>query len=164
MKHAIDFFHAVENKKFFKDIPIVLEESYTFRANVPQSQFSHCVAKMMFSLCDLGAWMFNFVTKDFFVSEKFGSVLGYSSEDLKLMNIQKIKKNIHPEDLIELQNSLLKHLSGETENLTSLVRIQNKEKNWVKVYLKGKLLTEEVENSNWLFGVILPVDDLIGNR
>ena len=160
MKHAIDFFHAVENKNFFKDIPLIVEKNYIFKSQKNNYDFSGCVAKMMFSACDMGAWAVNIETQELFITERLAEILGYNQNDLKNINIQTLKNSIHPEDLEVLENSLLYHINGEHENINSLIRVQDKNKNWIKLYLKGKILFEDNNSSKWLFGVVITMDEL----
>ncbi len=161
MKHVIDFFHAVENKNFFKEVPVILEETYFFNSKKYRYDFSGCVAKMMFMACDMGAWAFNIKTKDFFITEKAASIVGYSQKDLMETNIQKIKRIIDPEDFHSLENNLISHLNGESSHVSNFIRIQNKDKKWVKIYIKGRVVVEnEQKNSIWLFGIVMKMDDI----
>lgn len=159
MKHAIDFFHAVENKNFFKDIPILLDEGFLEHKKT-NFGLSECIAKMMFVSCDMGAWMVNIKTKDFYVTEKFAELLGYSKEDLFGLNIKKFKKSIHPEDAKTLEECLSKHLNGKNKHLSCLVRLLHKKKYWVKILIKGRVVLEDSNNNKWLFGINMTMDEL----
>ncbi len=81
---------------------------------------------------NLGLWELDLENNELYFDNNFLEMLGYGQNELK-KDIDQLKKLIHPEDLINLENRLLNFLESERDkfNLEYRMKTKNGQYNWI---------------------------------
>jgi len=92
---------------------------------------------------DAVLWDWNISTGSIYFSDRWYSMLGYSTQEIE-PNIMSWSKLVHPDDLNIVREAIKKHLNGETNLYRSEHRMKTKDGNWKWILGTGKV-TEKNE-------------------
>lgn len=93
-----------------------------------------------------GYWDWNIQTNSLEVSPRWAAMLGYSLEEVDVSN-GAYEKLVHPEDLVSVMETVLKHLQGKLPNLEQEIRCLTKTGEWKWILTRGRVV-EWDENKN----------------
>lgn len=88
-----------------------------------------------------GSWEWNIETGELYINEIWAEMIGYSLEELKPINFNTWKDNVHPDDFEYVNNVLQKHIKGETDYYDVEFRLKHKNGSWVWVNARGKIIS-----------------------
>jgi PAS domain S-box-containing protein len=97
---------------------------------------------------DLGLWNWNIKTGNVVFNERWTNMLGYSLNEID-PHIRSWKKLLHPEDMLEVMDTLNAHLDGQTPFFEKEYRMQSKSRSWLWILARGKIV-ERDENDKAL--------------
>ena len=86
-----------------------------------------------------GMWDWNFVDKDFYASNRFLEILGYTAEEVNSL-FTCCKKLIHPDDRDYCVQKFHQHLKSETSHFSEEVRIKTKWDTYKWVLIRGSAI------------------------
>lgn len=88
----------------------------------------------------VGTWEWNINTGETKFNEAWAYMLGYTLEELALINIDTWIKLTHPEDLAKAELNLKKHFTGELDFYKCELRLKHKNREWVWVLDSGSVI------------------------
>ncbi|MFW5886473.1 MAG: PAS domain S-box protein [Bacteroidota bacterium] len=91
---------------------------------------------------DLALWDWNISTDQMVVNERWDEMVGSGSVE-KINSLQQWKKIVHEEDLPLVIEKIESHINGETPFFESEYRIRSKDKGWIWILARGKLLEKD---------------------
>ncbi len=86
-----------------------------------------------------GIWEWNIQTGENIVDESSARILGYTLDELQPVNMETWIRLKHPDDAINANKLLMKHVSGETAFYYFESRMKHKNGSWVWVQGRGKI-------------------------
>ncbi|SFM19013.1 sensor histidine kinase [Methanolobus profundi] len=108
---------------------------------------------------DLGMWDWNLRTNEVMYNDRWGSMMGYDPEDIE-QNIEEWKRLVHPDDLKVVNDTINKHLTGETPLFESEFRMKNHKDKWQWILARGKLTEWDKNNEPFRFtGTTMDLDE-----
>ncbi len=107
-----------------------------------------------------GLWDLDLKTKKLFCSNRYLTMLGYSSEDV-INSIESWKKSIHKDDYKKTLRKIVKHYKGETNLYEDNYRVlcKNGSYKWIKI--RGKIFFDEFKKPLRMTGFHTDIDDII---
>ncbi|WP_243122209.1 EAL domain-containing protein [Clostridium thermarum] len=103
-------------------------------------------------------WEWNLETGDFFASEKWYDITGYSSSGI--FTYEKIiNEIIHPEDVSSFVLRLQNHLEGKDNFFKAEFRIRMKNSNYIWIYCRGKALRDKNGKSIKMAGSMTDISE-----
>ncbi|PZO40535.1 MAG: diguanylate cyclase [Pseudanabaena frigida] len=87
----------------------------------------------------IGLWDWSISTGEVTFNDRWAEMIGYTTEELQPVSIEVWQRNIHPEDLPRVTQSLEQHFQRETETHECELRMLHKLGAWVWVLCKGKV-------------------------
>lgn len=93
---------------------------------------------------DQGYWDWNLKTNQFEVSERWETMLGYSPGEMQITS-DNWGAYVHPVDLKKVQESIQKHLAGETASHQLEMRCLAKTGEWRWVLTRGRIVEWDVD-------------------
>ena len=84
-----------------------------------------------------GTMVFNLLTSEVEVNERWAGMLGYTLEELGPVTITTLRRICHPDDLPQANHALAQHLKGVSEYYQFEHRVLHKEGRWVWVAAHG---------------------------
>ena len=84
-----------------------------------------------------GTMVYNLLTDEVQVNDRWANMLGYSLEELGPVTITTLRRVCHPDDLPHANRVLAQHLKGLSENYQYEHRVLHKEGRWVWVAAHG---------------------------
>ncbi|MHB8130841.1 MAG: PAS domain S-box protein [Mobilitalea sp.] len=91
---------------------------------------------------NFGVWDFNINSKEIFHYGKFNDGLGYDEKEIKNLNDDWFKL-IHPNDISEVQNNLVKHLDGKDYIVEYRIKCKSNEYKWIRT--KGRVFEWDLD-------------------
>ncbi|MDD2534131.1 MAG: PAS domain-containing protein [Eubacteriales bacterium] len=88
----------------------------------------------------IAIWDWNIQTGEASFNDKWAEMVGFTLAELQPMSIETWVKLAHPDDLIESNNRLNCHFSGETPCYEFESRMRHKDGHWVWVLDRGKVI------------------------
>ncbi len=86
-------------------------------------------------------WVWNVVTGELELNEKWFEILGYTKQELMPISIKTWENIIHPDDLPKAYEAIYSHFEGKTAFYENESRLKHKNGNWVWVLDRGKVST-----------------------
>ncbi|VAX27196.1 diguanylate cyclase/phosphodiesterase (GGDEF & EAL domains) with PAS/PAC sensor(s) [hydrothermal vent metagenome] len=86
-----------------------------------------------------GLWEWNIKTGELYINEIWAEMIGYSLEELKPINFNTWKGNVHPDDFEYVNNILQKYIKGEADYYDAEFRLKHKNGSWIWVNARGKI-------------------------
>lgn len=87
-----------------------------------------------------GTWEWHVQTGDTVFNERWAEIIGYTLDELKPIAINTWLAFAHPDDLLQSEERLKKHFSGETPYYECEVRMRHKHGHWVWVLDRGAVM------------------------
>jgi two-component system CheB/CheR fusion protein len=120
---------------FIAIIVFFVERAMRRRAN----EKSNFQLDLLAESTNVGMWELDVTSKTMIVNNRWLGIIGYTSEEIKGVDIIEWKlAKIHPGDVLETAELLDKHMHGKTESYVSEYRIRHKKGHWVWIYDSGK--------------------------
>lgn len=111
---------------------------------------------------EVGTWEWRLDTGEFRYSERWASIMGYTSLELGEISRQTRDQFIHPNDLEDSNRVLDDYLSGKLPIYECEVRMKHKNGYWVWVLVRGEINTDLGEESGlWMFGTHTDTTDRV---
>ncbi|HSF55195.1 MAG TPA: PAS domain-containing protein, partial [Algoriphagus sp.] len=111
---------------------------------------------------EVGTWEWSLDTGEFRYSEKWASLLGYTSQELGLISRQKRDLLLHPHDLEDSNRVLEDYLSGKLPIYQCEVRMKHKSGYWVWILDRGEIISDSGENpGRWMVGTHTDTTDKV---
>ncbi len=85
-----------------------------------------------------GLWEYSFVKGEFYCSDRFCNMLGYSRQDFPGTSVF-LRSLIHPEDRKSFEESLSSLLAGETERYEGIFRMKTRDGSYIHTLGRGSL-------------------------
>jgi PAS domain S-box-containing protein len=85
-------------------------------------------------------WEWNLQTGEVVCNDRWAAILGYTPEDLAPIDIRNWLSSARPEDRIESEQLLQRHLSGELPYYAIEPRIRHRDGRWIWVHDQGSLI------------------------
>lgn len=92
---------------------------------------------------DLGSWDWHVATGKAAFNERWAAMLGYPVEEIE-PHWRAWESRVHPEDWADVQETLARHLTGETPVFEKEHRLWHKSGTWVWILSKGKVIERDV--------------------
>lgn len=89
---------------------------------------------------EVGTWEWDFSLGEIVVNEKWAQILGYELEQIAPVTLRKLGRYIHPDDWKDSIKKLNACFRKKTETLEIEARMKTKNKSWIWVLIKGKVL------------------------
>jgi len=86
-----------------------------------------------------GTWEWNLKTGEAVFNERWAEIFGYELKQLAPFTIDSWEQFVHPEDLKRANETLERHLRGETEYYECDVRMRHKDGHWVWISDRGRV-------------------------
>ncbi len=99
----------------------------------------HPQVKKIIEKTDVGTWEWNIQTGEMIFSDKWAKIMGYSPDELGIINKNIIEKITHPDDFIRSNELLEKHFSGKLPYYKYESRLKHKNGDWVWICQRGCL-------------------------
>lgn len=94
-----------------------------------------------------GTWEWNVQTGDLAFNERWAQIIGYTPEELRPANIDTWTRLVHPDDLKSADESLNRHLSGESEQYECECRMRHKNGDWIWILDRGRVTRRAADGS-----------------
>jgi PAS domain S-box-containing protein len=88
----------------------------------------------------IGLWDWDVPSGNLIFNERWAEIIGYSMEELELLNAETVKEKIHPDDLQISTLALEQHFRKEKETYECEMRMRHKMGAWVWVLASGKVM------------------------
>ncbi|MDX1352565.1 MAG: diguanylate cyclase [Thiomicrorhabdus sp.] len=92
-----------------------------------------------------GLWEWEINTGNVFFSPQLKKMLGYGPDEME-PNVETWSKNIHPEDLEPVMNSITGHIDGQYSHYEHQYRLKNRNGHYVWVHDRGKICERDENN------------------
>jgi PAS domain S-box-containing protein len=114
---------------------------------------------------NLGTWRWNVQTGETIFNERWASMLGCSLAELAPVSVNTWLSLTHPDDLLNAQEQLAKHFSGELPFYECQYRMQHKSGYWVVVFARGRVISfNEDGKPLWMSGTHGDITELHNSR
>ncbi len=94
-----------------------------------------------------GLWDWDLRTGKLICNEEWAKMIGYELHELEPLTFKSWEKLTHPEDLINIEDTLAQYFQGKIESYECQTRIRHKKGHWVWVLDRG-MLVEWDQNNN----------------
>ncbi|MFZ6752841.1 PAS domain S-box protein [Undibacterium sp. Dicai25W] len=88
---------------------------------------------------DQGYWDWNIQSNSLEVSPRWAEMLGYTLEEVDVAN-GGYEKLVHPDDLVSVMETVLKHIQGKLPNLEQEIRCLTKTGEWKWILTRGRVV------------------------
>jgi PAS domain S-box-containing protein len=88
----------------------------------------------------IGLWDWDVPSGNLIFNDRWAEIIGYSIEELELLNAETVKEKIHPDDLQISTLALEQHFRKEKETYECEMRMRHKMGAWVWVLASGKVM------------------------
>jgi PAS domain S-box-containing protein len=88
----------------------------------------------------IGLWDWDVPSGNLIFNDRWAEIIGYSIEELELLNAETVKEKIHPDDLQIATLALEQHFRKEKETYECEMRMRHKLGAWVWVLASGKVV------------------------
>ncbi|MHB1278286.1 MAG: PAS domain-containing sensor histidine kinase [Bacteroidia bacterium] len=107
---------------------------------------------------EIGTWEWNVQTGEVRINERWANLIGYRLEELTPITTQTWPRFVHPDDRIQSDLEIEKHLRGETEFYECETRLRHRNGKWVWMLDKGKIVSRTKDGKpEWLMGSHLDI-------
>ncbi|PIE17312.1 MAG: hypothetical protein CSA66_06095 [Proteobacteria bacterium] len=89
----------------------------------------------------VGTWEWDVQTGELRLSESWGPMIGYSSNELESFCVEGWKALVHPDDLKAIGAAWEAHFRGETEVYDLECRVRHRDGHWVWIYDRGRVVS-----------------------
>ncbi|MFT6153846.1 MAG: diguanylate cyclase (GGDEF)-like protein/PAS domain S-box-containing protein [Bermanella sp.] len=95
---------------------------------------------------DLGLWDYDLRTNRVVYDERWCGIIGLSLKDVP-QNVESWMSLLHPDDAIEVYNTLEANLNGESPDYDKEFRMLHKDGHWVWIYAKGRVVERDEQGA-----------------
>jgi len=107
-----------------------------------------------------GTWEWNLEKDEIKVNENWAAIIGYTREELGMINKAWWNLNAYPGDAAMADKSLERHFKGETSIYDVEVRLKHKNGDWVWINSRGKVISRTPEGRpHMMFGTHVTIDN-----
>ncbi|MCH7341784.1 EAL domain-containing protein [Pelomonas sp. CA6] len=96
---------------------------------------------------DQGYWEWDLKTRQFLVSARWESLLGYAPGELRLGASPNWAQLVHPDDLPAVRQSVARHLRGETESHEVELRARTRDGGWRWILTRGRIVARDEQGT-----------------
>ncbi len=108
----------------------------------------------------VGMWEYNLVTDEAIFNQSWASILGYTIEELEILNTNIWVGLTHPDDIEKSQELLNAHIENKSSYFLNEVRMKHKDGHWVWIVHIGKVLNYSYDGKpEWLGGIHYDVSE-----
>ncbi|WP_417535670.1 CHASE domain-containing protein [Methylophaga sp.] len=93
------------------------------------------------SSAKLGSWQWNIETGEAVYNQHWAEVIGYDLTELLPMTMDTWKEHCHPDDVLNVEKQLERHLKGETDFFECRMRMLHRTGKVVHVLTKGRVIS-----------------------
>ncbi len=86
-----------------------------------------------------GTWEWNVQTNETRFNERWAGILGYTLEELHPVGLDTWERLTHPDDLVQVKQSLAEHFQGNTVLFEHELRMRHKDGRWIWILDRGRL-------------------------
>ena len=105
-----------------------------------------------------GSWEVNLQTGQVQVNARWAELTGHTQEELSPFSLNTLPPLFHPDDLNLAQNTLVRHLKGQTPYYRFEHRLKHKDGHWVWVAAHGQVATRTPSGqAEWIAGVHMDI-------
>jgi diguanylate cyclase (GGDEF)-like protein/PAS domain S-box-containing protein len=90
----------------------------------------------------LGLWTWDLLTQRFEPDTRMWALLGYAPDALPT-NTQSFKQVVHPDDVVAVQDALVRVLKGDSPRLLMSHRLRHKDGHWVWLMARGQVVSRD---------------------
>lgn len=98
--------------------------------------------QLAMSVANDGLWDYNFKTGAVHYDPRFFSMAGYEVDEFP-HKYEQVRSRIHPDDLESVKAAIDAHIRGETDRLVTEFRFLRKERNWMWLLGRGKIVERD---------------------
>ena len=91
----------------------------------------------------IGTWEWNVQTNETVFNDKWGAMLGYTSDELTPHDYATWERLVHPKDLVQARDALTNCVEGRTPGYSCEFRMQHKDGRQVWVLCRGRIMTRD---------------------
>lgn len=95
---------------------------------------------------EAGTWEWDINSDKIFVNDRWANMLGYSSAELSVLDINRWHQLIHPLDLVQFKRIIKSHIEGTTDYYELECRLLHKNGSWIWVLDRGKIMMRDKSN------------------
>ena len=107
---------------------------------------------------NLGTWEWNVRTGEMVFNERWAGMIGYKLAELEPTSADTWLKRIHPDELKQNDEMLMRHFSGELDYYMFECRMRHKQGHWVWVLDRGKVISRTNDGQPlWMFGTRIDI-------
>lgn len=110
-----------------------------------------------------GFWEFNVDSSELKFSSNWAKILGFSIYEIE-QNYDFWRKRVHPDDIIEIENSRQKYISDKIDEFAGIYRIKNKESKYIWVKYATTIDKDSRGIPKRIIGSIVNVNDIQINK
>ena len=88
----------------------------------------------------VATWEFDYQQRTLKVSERWGSLSGFTHDELQHNTYERWQERIHPDDLHGFLAALQEHLDGKTSHMEYDYRLRHKDGHWIWIGTRGRLV------------------------
>ena len=101
----------------------------------------------------LGTWEWNIQTGELLVNDRWAEMLGHALAELAPVSLDTFRDHCHPEDLVEADRQMARHLVGKSSFYEADVRLRHALGHWVWVLAKGRVASWTADGRpEWVSG------------
>ena len=93
----------------------------------------------------IGTWEWDLVTNVLTLNRRWAEMLGHRLEDLMPTTTETWRYFCHPEDLLQAEAEIARHLGGETEHYRLEVRMLHSDGHWIWVHDQGRISARDAQ-------------------
>ncbi len=106
-----------------------------------------------------GIWELDLTTKTPTFSYNWAGILGYQIDEIE-QTYEFWKKNVHPDDIIDIETKLQKYISGEANNFTGIFRMKHKKGNYIWIQTSGLMKRDSKGNPTKIIGSHIDINEI----
>ena len=124
-------------------------------------QRAHARADDILQGTNAGHWEWDIPTGALTLNERWAETLGHQLKELEPINVETLRGNIHPDDVVAAEEALQRHFHGQTDYYDAVFRQPHKEGGWVWVNARGKISARDGDGKPLrMSGIYLDVTDM----
>ncbi|WP_289283887.1 MULTISPECIES: CHASE domain-containing protein [unclassified Methylophaga] len=145
-QHGIRYLHgsfyverdAIDNPS--KIIGFIVDKTVGQEAHTQLRQEAERLETVL-SSAKLGSWQWNIETGEAVYNQNWAEMIGYDLTELLPMTMDTWKEHCHPDDVLNVEKQLERHLKGETDFFECTIRMLHRNGKVVHVLTKGRSIT-----------------------
>ena len=107
---------------------------------------------------DASTWEWNVLSGEIRANDKWRDLLGYSLEDIPIMNAEQARNLAHPDDRRRSARLMAAHLRGDSDHYECELRLRHKLGHWVWVLRRGRV-SRRYDETVWVSGTQMTIGE-----